>query len=262
MDTSVNHCRCELEVEDRTYRIITSQYKVCGVYPHDSKAYTEGLVLYEDLLYESTGLCKRSSVRRIEPRTGRVLQKEPVKDLCNEEDCRDGACFAEGLTIFQGEVFQLTRRSHKGFIYNPKNLSLLRQFKYAGEGWGLTHDDRFLIMSDGSEVLQFLDPADNFKGYRITVKGMPEPKQLNELEYVKGTIFANLYPTDSILRIDLQDMKVREQIDLSDIRPKEVKSCDTCDLNGIAYDDNSGHLFVTGKRWPYIFEICLTSMPV
>lgn len=183
--------------EDPIDKFETDQYEVLGSFPHDSKAFTEGLEFHDGLLYESTGLCEAPGLRRVELHTGRVLQEVLVEKVCKGEDCiGTKSCFAEGLTIMNGKVFQLTWRSQKGFVYDPKDLHKLGEFYYTGEGWGLTHDGQFLIMSNGSNQIQFLDPV-NFKVAKtLCVTNHSEPlTDLNELEYVKGKIYANMFRT-------------------------------------------------------------------
>lgn len=237
----------------------TDQYEVLGSFPHDSKAFTEGLEIYNGDLYESTGLCHLSGVRRVELRTGRVLQEVLVEKVCNGEDC-DGtkSCFAEGLMIMNDKIFQLTWKSHKGFIYDAKDLHKLGEFTYKGEGWGLTHNGQFLIMSNGSSQIQFLDPVNFNVVNTINVTNDSKPSlELNELEYVKGEIYANIYTgpySDYIVRIDPNSGKVVGMIDLAKLceryRRRGV-------LNGIVYDERSDRLFITGKMWPKLFEIRL-----
>ncbi len=230
------------------------KYKVVATYPHDPKAVTEGLAYFNGELYESTGGDKDqlplSSMRRVELKTGRILDSRPVKK----------EYFAEGLTLFQGRIFQLTDLSEIALAYVLKNL---RQppdkLDYKGwkRGWGLTHDDQYLILSDSTDQIHFIDP-NSFKIARtIHVNdGTTSVKELNELEYVDGFIYANVYLTDVMVRIDPQDGQINGYLELSRLRPKGC-GVSVCVPNGIAHDPMSGHLFVTGKRWPQLFEILL-----
>jgi glutamine cyclotransferase len=244
---------------DPRCRIKTKQYRVVGCWPHDNTAFTEGLVFHDSFLYESTGLCGSSGLRRVGVHSGRILQEQLVEKVCAEEDCIGSkSCFAEGLTIFKGRVFQLTRRSQKGFIYETKDLRKVGEFSYHGEGWGITHDNQFLIMSNGSPMLQFLDPADGHVIDTVTVTaGNEEINHLNELEYIKGEIYANIWDDkygNYVARIDPKSGSVLGWIDLTKLcEPYK----DVGVLNGIAYCSKSNTLFITGKMWPQLFEIKL-----
>lgn len=225
-------------------------YQVVHTYPHDSHAFTQGLIYVDGHLYESTGRNGSSSVRMVDLPTGQVVQKY---DLPQEY-------FGEGLTDWGSTLVELTWQAHTGFVYDRFSFSLLRTFHYAGEGWGLTHDKTQLIMSDGTSYLRFLDPKSFQETRRIRVSdetGHPVEK-LNELEYVHGEIYANIWETDEIVRISPRTGKVLGAIDLSGIIDKrELESPDAV-LNGIAYDSTGDRLFVTGKLWPKLFEIRVT----
>lgn len=224
-------------------------FEVVASFPHDPAAYTQGLIYYNGALFESTGLQGFSSFRMVEIETGRVLKKVEVPQ----------EYFAEGLTIFQGRVFQLTWQSRKGFIYDLGTFALTGEFSYDGEGWGLTHDHQFLIMSDGTHRLRFLNPA-SFKTERtISVFDGDRPVvNLNELEYIKGEIYANVWQTDRIVRLDPKTGSISGWIDLAGLLPPAGRSPNTDNvLNGIAYDEAGDRLFVTGKRWPKLFQIRL-----
>lgn len=223
-------------------------FEVVHIWPHDSSAFTQGLVFHQGAFYESTGLNGASSLRKVELQTGKVLEKVNVPS----------EYFAEGLALFQGRLFQLTWQAHKGFIYDLDSFRLQGEFPYAGEGWGLTSDDRSLILSDGSNQIRFLDPAD-FKTQRvINIYNQDQPLQeLNELEYIKGEIYANIWHSDLIARIDPKSGKILGWIDLTGLLPPSERHDDEAVLNGIAYDVAGDRLFVTGKRWPKIFEIRL-----
>ncbi len=224
-------------------------YQVVHVYPHDRNAFTQGLIYLDGHLYESTGLKGRSSLRMVDLATGRVLQKY---DLPSEY-------FGEGLTDWGSTLIQLTWMAHKGFVYDRFTFSLLRTFAYEGEGWGLTHDEKHLIMSDGSSYLRFLDSKSFRETKRLHVVGDSGRgvDDLNELEYVHGEIYANIWHADKIIRINPRTGKVVGWIDLSGLIDKrELENSDAV-LNGIAYDPGSDSLFVTGKLWPKLFEIKL-----
>ncbi|HEX8181148.1 MAG TPA: glutaminyl-peptide cyclotransferase [Pyrinomonadaceae bacterium] len=226
----------------------TYSYEVKHVYPHDTGAFTQGLIFRDRLLWESTGLNGESSLRKVELDTGRVVKKIDVPQQY----------FAEGMTVFRGRVYQLTWQSQKGFIYDPETFQQLGEFAYTGEGWGLTHDNDYLILSDGTNRLRFLDPA-TFAVKRtinVSLNGQPV-RELNELEYVKGEIYANVWQTDRIMRIDPQTGNVLGVIDLTGLLPAADRTTWTDVLNGIAYDEASDRLFVTGKLWPKLFEIQL-----
>jgi glutaminyl-peptide cyclotransferase len=229
-------------------RIPTYTYEVIKAYPHDATAFTQGLVFNQGVFYESTGLNGSSSLRRVELETGKVLKKIEVPDRF----------FAEGLALFNGRLYQLTWQTQRGFVYDLDSFNKLREFSYAGEGWGLTRDAHTLIMSDGSSRIRFLDP-DTFEVKRlITVQDNGrDVLQLNELEYIKGEIYANIWMNDRIARIDPQSGKVNAWIDLSGLLPPEARPDPGAVLNGIAYDEASDRLFVTGKLWPKLFEIKL-----
>ena len=223
-------------------------YEVVNHWPHDPQAYTQGLVFHDGALFESTGLYGSSSLRKVDLQSGAVLKRVDVP----------GKYFAEGITIFRGKVFQLTWQSQKGFIYDLNDFKLLGEFSYEGEGWGLTHDDQFLIMSDGTSRIRFLDPSSFrvVRTIRVSDNNIPVT-QLNELEYIKGEIYANVWHMDRIARLDPGSGNVLGWIDLMGLRPLESRHDVETVLNGIAYDETNDRLFVTGKRWPKIFEIRL-----
>ena len=216
-------------------------------YPHDSKAFTQGLIFVDGHLYESTGLNGRSSIRMVDLASGTVLQKYdmPVE------------YFGEGLTDWGGSLIQLTWKAHKAFVYDRFSFSVLKTFPYEGEGWGLTHDGTRLIMSDGTAYLRFLDPKSFVETGRIHVTDAAGRaiEELNELEYIRGEIYANVWGTDEILRISPRTGKVLGWIDLSGIIDKRELSDPDAVLNGIAYDAKGDRIFVTGKLWPKLFEI-------
>jgi len=216
------------------------------MYPHDPEAFTQGLVFANGFLYESTGLNGKSSLRKVELETGRVIKKYSLSPRY----------FAEGLTLWNGSAVQLTWKSGKGFVYNLESFAVEREFKYHGEGWGLTQDGKSLIMSNGTEELLFLDPVRLVpqRSLRVVDKGRPV-LLLNELEYIKGEIFANIWQKDVIAIISPKTGEVTGWLDMSDLR-KELPSGSNAEaLNGIAYDADKGRIFVTGKLWPVLFEI-------
>jgi glutamine cyclotransferase len=221
-------------------------YEVVHVWPHDRKAFTQGLLFHEGALLESTGLNGQSSLRKVELQTGKILQQLNVAPQY----------FAEGLALLGGRLFQLTWQNHKGFVYDVEHFGLQMEFAYEGEGWGLTTDGRWLILSDGTHRIRFLDPVtfDVVRTISVLARGRPL-HGLNELEYIKGEIFANVWGGDYVVRIDPATGRVTGLIDLAGLLPAADRAADTDVLNGIAYDAAADRLFVTGKRWPKLFEI-------
>ena len=227
--------------------IKTYSYKIVNSYPHDPNAFTQGLEYDDGLLYEGTGGYGQSSLRRVDIQTGRVV------DIVHLED----EFFAEGIAIWKDRIIQLTWRSFQGFVWDKENLTRTGSFSYRREGWGITSDATRLIMSDGSDALYFLDPSDySLQGsIRVTADGEPV-KGLNELEYINGMIYANLWPSTWIAIISPDTGEVTGRIDLSGIMDEGGIPKRRVDvLNGIAYDPSEGRLFVTGKLWPSLFEI-------
>ena len=222
------------------------QATVLREFPHDTSAFTQGLVFNDGYFFESTGRTGHSTLRQVELATGKVLRSHPVPDQY----------FAEGLAMHGGKLYQLTWQTQVGFIYNPADFSQTGTFPYEGEGWGLTTDGQSLILSDGSNVLRFIDPATN--AVRRTVNVMDATayiNDLNELEWVKGEVWANVWHTDRIARIDPQTGKVKGWIELAGIIDRARLIDPESVLNGIAYDAAHDRLFVTGKLWPALFEI-------
>jgi len=218
-------------------------YKVVKTYPHDPNAFTQGLIFLDGFLYEGTGLNGRSGLRKVNLETGKVLQQKPIEEQY----------FGEGITDWGNELVQITWQNGVGFVYDRATFQRKKQFKYGGEGWGITHDSTRLIMSDGSPVLRFLDPVTQAETGRIVVLDGRRPiANLNELEYVNGEIWANVWQTFRIARISPQTGQVLGWIDFSGIM-KESTDVDV--MNGIAYDAKRDRLFVTGKLWPKIFEV-------
>ena len=220
-------------------------YRIVNTYPHDAHAYTQGLIFLDGFLFESTGLKGQSSLRKVKLETGQIIQRQSL----------DQTYFAEGLTEWGDQLVQLTWRSRKAFVYELTSFSLLRTFGYPGEGWGLTHDQQGFILSDGTEHLRFLDP-NNFRETKrlVVVEGGAPVEGLNELEYVRGEVYANVRFTNRIARISPQSGQVLGWIDLSGLIPTDQLDS-RAELNGIAYDVANKRLFVTGKLWPRIFEI-------
>jgi len=220
--------------------------RIVNKYHHDPAAFTQGLIFANGFLYESTGLNGRSSLRQVELETGRVLKEYdlPLR------------YFGEGLTLWDGSLIQLTWKSEIGFVYNLKSFALEREFSYAGEGWGLTHDRQSLIMSNGSEELIFLDPTTltRQRSLRVLDGGRPV-LLLNELEYIKGEIYANIWQQDFVAIISPKTGEVAGWIDMSVLRSELPPRSDAEALNGIAYDADNDRIFVTGKLWPLLFEI-------
>lgn len=228
-------------------------YRIIHTYPHDPHAFTQGLVYIDGNLYESTGLEGQSSLRMVDLETGRILQSQPV----------DSKYFAEGLTAWGSTLVQLTWESHVAFVYDRFSFRMLRTFSYSGEGWGLTQDGKSLILSDGSDTLRFIDPATFREVRRITVKDHGKPVlEINELEFIHSTIYANIWHSDRIARIDPSSGKVLGWIDLKGLLSADQLTKPEAVLNGIAYDSAHDRLFVTGKLWPKLFEIQVVPEPL
>lgn len=219
--------------------------RAIAAYPHDPSAYTQGLVYVGGSLYESTGLHGDSTLRKVRLETGEVLARHRL----------DWRYFGEGITAWGGTLVQLTWRSQLGFVYDRASLALRRIFRYHGEGWGLTEDGRRLIMSDGSAVLRFLDPESLHETGRLQVLDGDTPVQgLNELEFVHGEVYANVWKTDWIVRISPQSGRVTGWIDARGLLSGHERA-GAAELNGIAYDREGDRLFLTGKLWPKLFEV-------
>jgi len=217
-------------------------------YAHDPKAFTQGLVWHEGRMFEGTGQYGQSSIRETELQTGRVLRK---RDLPKQY-------FGEGIVLLGDKLFQITWEEHVAFVYDWKTFAPKGEFKYDGAGWGLATDGTSLIMSNGSSALAFRDPATFAvtKSITVTENGQPVSK-LNELEWVKGEIWANVWESDQIARIDPATGQIRGWIDLAGLLPQTDRSGKEDVLNGIAYDAKEDRLFVTGKLWPKLYEIRL-----
>ena len=253
-NNAVSNGKTNSNVNSKSNTVPQYTVQIVATHPHDPKAFTQGLVFHNGFLYEGTGgKAARgddffSSLRKVEIDSGKVLQKYDVP--------RD--FFGEGIAIMGDKVYQLTWQERTGFIYSLDDFKLLREVRYAGEGWGLTHDGTNLIMSDGTHVIRFLNPEDFTSIRTIPVndeRGQPLV-EINELEYIKGEIWANVWQEPWIVRIDPATGKLLGRIDLTSITDDVQKKNRTADvLNGIAYDAAADRIFITGKNWPSIYEI-------
>ncbi len=215
-------------------------------YPHDPTAFTEGLFYLDGALYESTGLEGRSDIRKVDLKTGRILQRRVI----------DGRYFGEGIVNWKDRLISLTWRHRQGFVWNLADFTPLSDFRYEGEGWGMTQDGRAVIMSDGSAQLRFLDPESLAEQRRITVSWNGRAvDRLNELEWVRGEIWANIWYDSRIARIDPATGAVIDWIDIAPLLKEAGVSDSEAVANGIAYDAATDRVFVTGKNWPRLFEI-------
>lgn len=227
-------------------------YQIVNTYPHDPEAFIQGLVVEDSVFYEGTGLNGRSSLRRVHMTSGRVEKMIPLST----------SVFGEGITVYDHKIIQLTWQSHIGFIYDKETFEEIRSVAYPTEGWGITYDGSRFIMSDGSSQLFFRDTVTFEELGRVSVTDEGQPvSRLNELEYVKGEVYANVWQTDQIARINPTTGKVTAWIDLRNILSEENRQSTVDVLNGIAYDVQNDRLFVTGKLWPKIFEIKLVPKP-
>jgi len=218
-------------------------YEVVKAYPHDPAAYTQGLIYRDGHLFESTGLHGQSSLRKVRLETGDVVERRAI----------DKRYFGEGMTDWNGRLLQLTWETNIGFVYDLATFAPITTFTYSGEGWGLTHDDKRLIMSDGTSALRFLDPETQREIGRVTVRdGDRAIDRLNELEFIKGEVYANIYTTDRIAIIAPNTGRVAAWLDLGAL--KGTRQGEDV-LNGIAYDAAANRLFVTGKLWSKLYEI-------
>lgn len=243
---------CSAQPDAAAPAVIPSlDYSIVHTYPHDPDAFTQGLLFHEGVLYESTGRNGFSSLRKVKLETGEVLQKVDVPEMY----------FAEGLALAGSRLVQLTWQAQMGFVYDLTTFGQLSTFDYKGEGWGLTTDGSRLIMSDGTPELRFLDAQTLKETSRVTVKddGLPV-KDLNELEMIGSAVFANVWMTPRIVRIDPRTGTVTGHLDLDRITPRPApgKSIDV--LNGIAWDAQGKRLFITGKLWPSLYELKVESV--
>lgn len=235
---TLNSCQ-KSEPEQLGYQIISSR-------PHDESAYTQGLQLLGSRLFESTGMYGQSTLRENDATSGKILRKRPLAKTV----------FGEGLAIVGGEMFVLTWKENIAYVFELDTFKPIRSHNYLGEGWGLTTDGKQLIMSDGSNKLKFIDPKDFSTLKTLEVKDGKIPvTNLNELEWIDGQIFANIYQTDKIARISPTDGQVTAWLDLTGLKNQLPKPNRADVLNGIAYDPSTGHLLVTGKYWPLMFEM-------
>ena len=225
-------------------------YKVIHTYPHDPEAFTQGLFYYNGMLYEGTGQEAGSSLREVELQTGRVVRQHNL----------DPSLFGEGITLYGARIYQVTWTNKVGFVYDLSTFDVLNKIYYSTQGWGLTTIGDRIVMSDGTNVLYFFEPEMFTVVSRLEVyDNQKKVDQLNELEYIDGEIWANIWQTDLIARIDPVSGKVNSYVDLSSIFPQEKRREVNADvLNGIAYDAGKKRIFITGKRWPKLYEIEVT----
>jgi len=228
-------------------------YKVEVAHPHDAQAYTQGLFIHQGVLYESAGQYGHSNLRKVDLQTGEVLEKKMVPNTF----------FAEGACVLNGKIYQLTWTERTCFVYDLATFEKVQEITYSGEGWGLTTDGRWLIMSDGSAGIKFLNPTDFSEARYITVTYEGRSLgNLNELEYIDGEIWANVYLQDYIVRINPATGKVVGVVLLHGLLPASLRSAATDVLNGIAYDADTKKIYVTGKNWPQLYEITPLPMPI
>lgn len=224
----------------------TYTYEIVNAYPHDPQAFTQGLIYDQGLLYEGTGLRGYSSLRRVALTSGKVLQIYRLPP----------AYFGEGITLWEDKIIQLTWKARRGFVYDVESFKLLGQFRYPTDGWGLTHDGQHLIMSDGSANLYFLNPKTFAREKTLSVRdGQKSITNINELEYINGEVWANIWQTECVARISPQTGQVIAWLDFSGLRDAKLQSNPDAVLNGIAYDAANQRLFITGKLWPRLFEV-------
>ncbi len=233
---------------DNNTEIPTYTYFIVNKIPHDYRAYTQGLVFDNGYLYEGTGQRGYSTLRKVDPKDGAIINIHKLSDNL----------FGEGITIYDNKIYQLTWQAYTGFVYDKETFLLMEEFFYNTEGWGITHNNQHLIVSDGSSTLYFLDPItfEVLKQIPVTDDKGPVDK-LNELEYINGEIYSNILYSNKIARINPQSGKVTSWIDLTGILGGEKIDYAIDVLNGIAYDPEDNRFFVTGKYWPKIFEIKL-----
>ena len=225
-------------------------FKVEEILPHDETAYTQGLFIHDGVLYRSTGQRGASYMQKIDLKSGRTLQSVALRPQY----------FGEGACLYKDRIYQLTWEERVCFVYDAATLRQIGTLSYHGEGWGLTTDNTHLIMSDGSSTLYFRDPESFAIVRTVTVTNQNrEVKWLNELEYIEGEVWANVYYTDDIVRIDPATGRVTGIIDLTGVLPRQFRTPRTEVLNGIAYDANNKHIYVTGKYWAKIFRISLVA---
>ncbi|MBN2893208.1 MAG: glutaminyl-peptide cyclotransferase [Bacteroidales bacterium] len=225
---------------------VKKTYKIIKEFPHDENAYTQGLVYDNGILYEATGLETKSTLRKVDLKTGEVLS-----GITNQNNV-----FGEGITVLNDKIIQITWQDHVGIVYEKESLQVLSEFNYNTEGWGLTTDGENLYMSDGTNIIYVLEPNTYSVVEMIPVLDNKERiMYLNELEFIEGYIYANLYTKDFIVKIDPKNGKVLEKIDLTGILPNALYKQNTDVLNGIAYDKENNRIFVTGKNWPKLYQV-------
>ena len=231
---------------NETTTIPNYTYEIINNYPHDPDAFTQGLVWENGMFYEGTGLYGRSSLRHVNSETGEVQQIIPI----------DETYFGEGIVVWENRIIQITWQNQTAFVYDKATFEQIGTFNYIGEGWGITHDGSCLIMSNGTNIISFRDPETFTEMGQIRVFDNNGPvMRLNELEYIDGEIFANVWPTNRIVRIDPQTGQVVGNVDLTNLLDMSALTQPVDVLNGIAYDAENGRIFVTGKLWPTLFEI-------
>lgn len=252
----ISSCKKEVEIPQPqvanppqpTTDIPSYSYEVVNTFPHDPNAFTQGLQVVGNHFIEGTGLEGKSELRRVDIQTGNVVKSIKL----------DSYYFGEGITVLNGKVYQLTYTSGIGFVYDLNTFAKIDSFRYQGDGWGLTNDGAHIIMSNGTDTITFLDPKTEQIISTLTIKeGAYSIHHINELEYINGEIFANIWQTDRIIRIDPKTGNVVGSINLFGILPPNERSTNTDVLNGIAYDAKGDRIFVTGKNWPKVFEIKL-----
>jgi len=240
-----------LPTPESSYPVVRPlSYTIVRTLSHDTSAFTQGLVVYNAEFLESTGQNGLSSIRRVDIVSGKVKKIEKL----------EARFFGEGITVLAGKAYMITWLSQTGFVFDPVSLKKLDSFSYAGEGWGLTNDGSHLIMSNGSNVLSVINPLTHaiVRSIAVTMNGSPVA-QLNELEWINGEIWANVWQSERIVRINPETGNVTAVLDLTGILPDSARSAQTDVLNGIAYDAKTKLFYVTGKNWPFIFEIRVTS---
>ncbi len=254
MNTIVNKTNTNSAKTNAAVPVYT--YEVVKTYPHDANAFTEGLFFYKGFLYESTGQEGKSDLRKVELETGKIVQQFKLS--------KDS--FGEGTTVLNGKIYQLTWQEGKCFVYDAETFKLLKEFNYQGDGWGLTNDGTLLFMTDSTHIIRVIDP-ETFQTVKNLVVLREDNKpllQINELEYIKGEIWSNVWHSEDpnilgkpnyIARIDPNSGKLLGWIDLGGISPEDVARGDENTLNGIAYDAQNDRIFVTGKNWKKLFEI-------
>lgn len=230
---------------------LNMQFNIIGIYPHDTSAYTQGLVIYKGIMYESTGDYVNSSLRITDFKTGKVLQKHLMGS---------SEIFGEGITILKDKIYQLTWKNHLINVYDIKNINQpIKTFNWPYEGWGITHNETDLIISDGSSNLYFVNPDDcSVKTAKQITDHIGPIKSINELEFINGYVFANVYGSDFIIKIDPSNGHVIGTINLPGLIKQYAKGYQPNDeevLNGIAWDSATKKIFITGKRWPKMFEL-------